>query len=311
MAKRFGLIWALFFVAMASAVVAQPISVDTIPSASLDSAQQQQWAQFQRFRQGSFLPFMENQDSAHYWVYTAAGVGIPREQISKEIDPMSPFSKVLFTRESSAKFWFFAVALIWLFLLLYFRAVHFKQFEMRLKSVYSPYYFSELIDEKIGFASTGTWLAHSLGWSVMGMAVVNIWVYDQWLNLNSPLIYVLATTALVGWEMLVYFVSFLFSEATGLYGLVRASWQRKANASLWFGLVIFPLVLLTYYNAPKLTAYPLGRMYEVLLLVYLSLRGFWVLMGMFRDGERSLAAVLYFCGIEILPLAMLLKGLVF
>jgi hypothetical protein len=52
-------------------------------------------------------------------------------------------------------------------------------------------------------------------------------------------------------------------------------------------------------------------MYEVLLLVYLSLRGFWVLMGMFRDGGRSLAAVLYFCGIEILPLAMLLTGLVF
>jgi hypothetical protein len=260
------------------------------------------------FKNQSFHPFMENSDSAFFWTFSPQGVGIPRQRTGRTFDPLSPFSKDLFVRQSSAKFWMFGLAVLWLLVLLYFRNALPKQFEMRTKSLFSSYNFSELMNEKLGFASAGTLLSQLLGWSVMAMVVVTIWVYSQLLNLNNPALYSLALLGIALWELLVYLTALMFAEATGLYAVVRSSWQRKANASLWFGLLAFPLVLLAYYNAPKLHEYAFEQTFSCILLLFLCLRQIWVFVGIMRDRSLSLASVLYFCGIECLPLALVVKG---
>ena len=266
-------------------------------------------ARLRSFKNQSFHPFMDNSDSAYYWSFSPQGVGVPRQRGGHAFDHFSPFSKDLFVRQSSAKFWMFGLAVLWLLVLLYFRNALPKQFEMRTKSLFSSYNFSELMNEKLGFASAGTLLSQVLGWSVMAMVFVTIWVYSQLLNLNNPALYTLALLSIVIWELLVYLTALMFAEATGLYSVVRSTWQRKANASLWFGFLTFPLVLLAYFNAPKLQDYPFEQGFTYLVISFFGLRLFWVFVGIMRDRSLSLAAVLYFCAIECLPLALVVKGL--
>ncbi|MFM1898096.1 MAG: hypothetical protein RL577_336 [Bacteroidota bacterium] len=285
------------------------LRADTSAVVSEDSISLVMRARLWNFKNQSFHPFMENSDSAFFWNFSPQGVGIPRQLAVRQLDPLSPFSKDLFVRQSSAKFWMFGLAVLWLLVLLYFRNAFPKQFEMRTKSLFSSYNFSELMNEKLGFASAGTLLSQVLGWSVMAMVVITIWVYSQLLNLNNPALYTLALLGIVVWELLVYLTALLFSEATGLYAVVRSSWQRKANASLWFGILVFPLVLLAYYNAPKLQAHSFELGFVYLVILFFGLRLIWVFTGILRERSLSLAAVLYFCAIECLPLALVLKGL--
>jgi hypothetical protein len=285
------------------------LQADSIQLVNDDSSALVLKARLSMFKNQSFHPFMENSDSSFYWNFSAEGVGLPRQRTERKMDPMSPFSKDLYVRQSSAKFWMFGLAIAWLLILLYFRNAFPKQFEMRTKSLFSSYNFSELMNEKLGFASSGTLLAQLLGWMVMAMAVINIWVFGQFLNLNNPALYALALLAIILWELLVYVTALLFAEATGLYSVVRSSWQRKANASLWFGMLLFPLVLLAYYNAPKLHGYSFEQTFSFVLLFFFCLREIWVFVGIMRDRTLSLASVLYFCGIECLPLALVVKGL--
>ena len=285
------------------------VRADSISVMTNDSSTMAIQARFWSFKNQSFHPFMENSDSAYYWHFSPQGVGVPRQRISREIDPLSPFSKDLFVRQSSAKFWMFGLAVLWLLVLLYFRNAFPKQFEMRTKSLFSSYNFSELMNEKMGFASAGTFLAQVLGWSVMAMVVVTVWVYGQLLNLNNLALYTLALLGIVLWEHLVFLLAILYAEATGMYAVIRSSWQRKANASLWFGLLTFPLVLLAYYNAPKLQAYPLEWGFAYLVISFFGFRLIWIFVGIIRDRALSLATVLYFCAIEFIPLALVVKGL--
>lgn len=285
------------------------LRADSIPVGVGDSSTLAYQARLWSFKQQSFHPFMENTDSAFYWKFSAEGVGLPRQRASRDLDPLSPFAKDLFVRQSSARFWMFGMAIAWLLVLLYFRNAFPKQFEMRTKSVFSAYNFSELMNEKMGFASAGTLLSQVLGWTVMAMMVMTLWVYSQLWNLNNLAVFSLALIAIVLWELLVYLTALLFAEATGLYSVVRSSWQRKANAALWFGMLTFPMVLLAYYNAPKLQGYSLEKGFALVLILFFGLRLIWVFVGIMRDRTLSLASVLYFCGIECLPLALVVKGL--
>lgn len=285
------------------------VRADTTAVLSDDSSSLVMRDRLWSFKNQSFFPFMENSDSAFYWKFSPQGVGIPRMLAVRSYDPLSPFSKDLFVRQSSAKFWMFGLAVLWLLVLLYFRNAFPKQFEMRTKSLFSSYNFSELMNEKLGFASASTLLSQILGWSVLGMVVITIWVYSQLLNLNNPALYTLTLLGIVLWELLVYLTALLFAEATGLYAVVRSSWQRKANASLWFGMLMFPLVLLAYYNAPKLQSYPFEQGFAYVVISFFALRLFWVFIGILRERSLSLAALLYFCAIECLPLALVVKGL--
>ena len=62
-------------------------------------------------------------------------------------DPFDPYMNQVFYRHGQGKFWFFGLGMLLLVVIMYFRAVFPKQFELRIRGVFNAYYFNELVND--------------------------------------------------------------------------------------------------------------------------------------------------------------------
>lgn len=233
---------------------------------------------------------------------------IPKYQ-GKKRDPFDPYNHENYLRKGLGKFWFFIVAMLILALVVYFRNAFPNQLALRLRSLVNGYYFRELISEfGISFTS-GSVVAAVISTLVMAQAIVVIVVYGGYVNLNSLVFYFVVVLAVVLWKVFLYLVQRLQAYILGLYEVSRNQTQRQINIDFGISLVLFPLLLVAYFNSSRFSQLDVGLIISVAITIWFSLRIILEFTGVFREIGFSLSGILYFCGFEILPHAILLTAL--
>lgn len=236
-------------------------------------------------------------------------IHVPQKYSGKKYDPFDPYNQEIYVRRGLGKFWFFLISLGVIGLVLYFRNAFPNQLVLRVRSLFNGYYFRELISEfGISFTS-GSVVAAVISTLILAQAIVVIVVYSGYVNLNTLIFYVLVVLLVVIWKALLYFVQRLQAYVLDLGEVSRNQTQRQINIDFGIGLILFPLIVLSYFNSSRLANVDVALFMVIAVTVWFSLRLILEFMGLFRESGFSLSGILYFCGFEILPNALLLTAL--
>ncbi|MCC7297226.1 MAG: DUF4271 domain-containing protein [Bacteroidia bacterium] len=236
-------------------------------------------------------------------------IHVPQKYSGKKYDPFDPYNQEIYVRRGLGKFWFFLISLGVIGLVLYFRSAFPNQLVLRVRSLFNGYYFRELISEfGISFTS-GSVVAAVISTLILAQAIVVIVVYSGYVNLNTLIFYVLVVLLVVIWKALLYFVQRLQAYVLDLGEVSRNQTQRQINIDFGIGLILFPLIVLSYFNSSRLANVDVALVMVIAVTVWFSLRLILEFMGLFRESGFSLSGILYFCGFEILPNALLLTAL--
>jgi hypothetical protein len=236
-------------------------------------------------------------------------IKIPQKYSGKRVDPFDPFNKEIYLRKGLGKFWFFLVTLGIVGLVLYFRNAFPGQLLLRIRSLFEGYYFRELISEfGISFTS-GSVIAAIISTLVIAQAICVIVVYGGYVNLNSFIFYLLVVLMVAFWKVSLFFVQRLQAYVLELSAISRNQTQRQINIDFGISLILFPLIVLSYFNSSRLEGIDVPLIMAVAITIWISLRLILEFMGLFRETGLSLSGILYFCGFEILPHAVLLTAL--
>jgi hypothetical protein len=257
------------------------------------------------------IPFIDSlrSDSLREVLAAPFKLKTPIAKVGKIKDPFDPFNKEIFVRHGLGKFWFFVVSMLVLGLILYFRSAFPNQLVLRIRSLFNGYYFRELISEfGISFTS-GSVVAGVISTLVLAQTVVVIVVFSGYVNLNSIIFYLLVVVVVVLWKVFLLFAQRLQAYVLDLSEVSRNQTQRQINIDFGVAMLLFPFVTLAYFNASKLAGVDVALIMVVMVTVWFTLRVILEFMGLFRESGFSLSGILYFCGFEILPHAVLLTAL--
>jgi hypothetical protein len=186
----------------------------------------------------------------------------------------------------------------------YFRNAFPNQLSLRLKSLFSGYYFRELITD-FGLSFTGgSLVAGLISTLVQAQAIVLIVVFSGYVLLNSFLFYIMIFIGIVLWRILVFLLQSLQAYILDIPQLARTQTQRQINLDLGFSILFFPIFLLTYYNASLLLGVNVALIAAVALSLWVFVRIGLEFLGMIRERGVSLSGILYFCAFEIMPHAL-------
>lgn len=225
------------------------------------------------------------------------------------VDPYDPYNHENYVRKGLGKFWFFFVTLLIAGLILYFRNAFPSQLALRIRSLFNGYYFRELISEfGISFTS-GSVVAAIISTLIMAQAFVVVVVYSGYVNLNSLIFYIIVVLMVVIWKVLLYWLQRLQAYVLDLWEVSRNQTQRQINIDFGISMLLFPLLLVAYFNASRLAAWDMGLVVSTAITMWFALRIILEFIGLFRETGFSLSGILYFCGFEILPHAVLLTAL--
>lgn len=257
------------------------------------------------------LPFVDSMvtDTLREILYNRFEIRVPEKKIGRVTDPFDPYNHETFVRRGLGKFWFFVISMVVLGLILYFRNAFPNQLLLRLRSLFNGYYFRELITEfGISFTS-GSVVAGIISTMVLAQAVLVMVVYSGFVHLNSVVFYLLILLGVVLWKFLLWAVQKLQAYVLDLSAVSRNQTQRQINIDFGISLLLFPLVTLAYFNASMLKGFDVSLSMMVVISVWISLRVILEFVGLFRESGVSFSGILYFCGFEILPHAVLLTAL--
>lgn len=233
----------------------------------------------------------------------------PTVKQGRTVDPFDPFLRENYIRKGLGKFWFFLVTLVVFGLLMYFRNAFPNQLVLRVRSLFSPYHFRELIsDFGLSFTSASV-VAGLISSMIMAQSIVVVVVYSGYVMLNSVIFYILVLLGLVLWRVLLFFLQSLQAYILNISPLARSHTQWQINLDLGFALIMFPLITLAYYNSSRLAGLDVGLIVAIAIAVWIGMRILLEFLGLLRDGGFSLSGMLYFCAFEILPHAVLLTAL--
>lgn len=236
-------------------------------------------------------------------------IQIPKTKKGKVIDRFDPYGQEIFLRKGLGKFWFFLVSLCILGLVLYFRNAFPNQLILRLRSLINGYYFRELVAEMgISFTS-GSVVAGIISTLILSQAIVVIVVYSGFVNLNSFIFYLLVVVLVSIWKTGLFFIQRLQSFVLDISEIARNQTQRQINIDFGISLFLFPLIAFSYFNSSLLSDVDVALIMGVAITIWISLRVILEFLGLFREGGFSFSGILYFCGFEILPHAVLLTAL--
>ncbi|MBS3915713.1 MAG: DUF4271 domain-containing protein [Bacteroidetes bacterium] len=257
------------------------------------------------------IPFIDSlrNDSLSQYLEAPFLMKVPTSKVGRIIDPFDPFNKENFLRHGLGKFWFFIVSMLIVGLMLYFRSAFPNQLVLRVRSLFNGYYFRELISEfGISFTS-GSVVAGIISTLVLAQAVVVVVVYSGYVNLNSIIFYLLVVLVVVIWKVMLLFVQRLQAYVLDLSEVSRNQTQRQINIDFGVSMLIFPFVTLAYFNASRLAGVDVALIMVVMITVWFTLRVILEFIGLFRESGLSFSGILYFCGFEIIPHAVLLTAL--
>jgi hypothetical protein len=233
----------------------------------------------------------------------------PTEKAFRVRDKYDPFLHEIYFRKARGKTWFFAVAVIVLLYFIYYRAVFQRQFELRISSLFRPYFFEDLMREQQISSAAGSVHAFVIGLVVFVLGVMLYLINMDFNKLNSFLMFLLVLFAWTGLSLLLYLFQWMFTFSLKIDAFLSRNLQRQINVNLSVGLILLPLFLIAYYNGTEWQEqWVLRNMYYV-LIAWISLRLWVQLLGIIRDGMLNLTSILYFCTLEIIPYLLLIKFL--
>jgi Domain of unknown function (DUF4271) len=194
-------------------------------------------------------------------------------------------------------------------LVMYFRNAFPNQLVLRIRSLFNGYYFRELTtDSSLSFTS-GSLVASIVSTLILAQAIVIIVVYSGFVNLNSVVFYFLVVVIVAIWRVLLFSLQRLQAYILDISSVSRSQTQRQINIDFGISLLLFPLIVLSYYNSSLLIRVDVALTMAVTITVWFSLRVILEFLGLFRESGFSFSGILYFCGFEILPHAVLLTAL--
>lgn len=233
----------------------------------------------------------------------------PTEKAYRVRDKYDPFLHEIYFRKARGKTWFFAVAVIVLLYFIYYRAVFQRQFELRISSLFRPYFFEDLMREQQISSAAGSVHAFVIGLIIFVLGVMLYLINLDFNKLNTFLMFLLVLFAWSGLSIMLYFLQWMFTFSLKIDAFLSRNLQRQINVNLSVGLILLPLFLIAYYNGTEWQEqWVLRNMYYV-LIAWISLRLWIQLFGIIRDGMLNLTSILYFCTLEIIPYLLLIKFL--
>ena len=231
----------------------------------------------------------------------------PSEKTFNGIDPYDPYTLESFARKPRAKSWFFLVSLFVILHVLYFKAVYPKQFQLRIQSLFRPYFFEDLMREQQIGSFTGSIHAYIIGMMVFLLGV-NMYVLSlDYTRLNNVLVYLLAFAITAVLLFGLYAVQFVFTSSLEINHILSRQLQRQINVNLLLAIIFLPLFLILYYNGSGWVGEDLFKQMYYVPIFWLSIRFILQIYGIIRDGQGLLSAFLYFCAFEIIPYLLLIK----
>ena len=242
-------------------------------------------------------------DSTQYF-YDSAGITFNSHVIRPKKDPFDPFSNTLYIRRGQAKFWFVGVSLVFLLLFFYYRSAFVKQFELRIKGVFSSYYFDEMMNDKSFEYQGGTAVVLLMGNLVFSMGVMLYLRFGGFLALNAGWFYWVVFGAVIAGVMVLQSVQFLFAYALNMTETVRRQNQRQLNTNFVLALGFLPVFVFVYYNANLLSNIDIPSLVSFMLIVWIVARSILSFVGLSKDRQLDFTAFLYFCTLEVLPYAL-------
>ena len=242
-------------------------------------------------------------DSTQYF-YDSAGITFNSQVIRPKKDPFDPFSNTLYIRRGQAKFWFVGVSLVFLLLFFYYRSAFVKQFDLRIKGVFSSYYFDEMMNDKSFEYQGGTAVVLLMGNLVFSMGVMLYLRFGGFLALNAGWFYWVVFGAVVAGVMVLQSVQFLFAYALNMTETVRRQNQRQLNTNFVLALGFLPVFIFVYYNANLLSSINIPSLVSFMLIIWIVARSILSFVGLSKDRQLDFTAFLYFCTLEVLPYAL-------
>lgn len=233
----------------------------------------------------------------------------PTAKAYKIRDKYDPFLHEIYLRKARSKTWFFIVAIIVLLYLIYYRAVFKRQFELRISSLFRPYFFEDLMREQQVSSAAGSIHAYVIGLIVFALGVMLYLINLDFNKLNTFLMFLLVVFAWSGLSIFIYLIQWLFTFSLEIGDFLSRNIQRQVNVNLVLGLTFLPVFLIAYYNGTEWQEQWILRNMYVVLIGWISLRLCVQLLGIIRDGILNLTSILYFCTLEIIPYLLLIKFL--
>ena len=225
-------------------------------------------------------------------------------------DPFDPYMNQVFYRHGQGKFWFFGLGMMLLVVIMYFRAVFPKQFELRIRGVFNAYYFNELVNDRaITQYGGGSGVVFVFSQAVFSAGSMLYMIFGGYLQLNNFWVFILLYLALLGGVMGLQAIQFLFASSMHIELMLRRLVQRQHNVNFVLSLIFFPLFLVAYYNGYKFHGAPLADWVSFMLVLWIVIRSILSFVGLFQDRQLNFLAFLYFCTLEILPYTVLFASI--
>lgn len=232
---------------------------------------------------------------------------LPSRVTYNGIDPYDPYTLESFARKPRAKTWFFIVSLLVIIYILYFKVAFPKQFQLRVQSLFRPYFFEDLMREQQIGSFTGSIHAYVIGMMVFLMSI-NLYVLSlDYTKLNNVWVFVVAFAIASILLFALYAVQLLFTSSVEITHVLARQLQRQINVNLLLAMVFLPVFLVLYYNGSGWVGDELFQQMYYVPIFWLSVRFLIQLLGILRDKQGLLSAFLYFCAFEIIPYLLLIK----
>jgi len=242
-------------------------------------------------------------DSTHYF-YDSAGVKFNSFIIRPLKDPFDPFSNTLYIRRGQAKFWFVGVSLVFLLLFFYYRSAFVKQFELRIKGVFSSYYFDEMMNDRSFEYQGGSVVVLLMGNLVFSMGVMLYLRFGGFLALNVGWFYWVVFGSVMLGVTVLQLLQLLFAYALNMTETVRRQNQRQLNTNFVLALGFLPIFVFVYYNSNVLRSIDIPSLVSFMLIIWIVARSILSFVGLSKDRQLDFTAFLYFCTLEVLPYAL-------
>ena len=242
-------------------------------------------------------------DSTNYF-YDSVGVRLNSLVIRPIKDPFDPFSNTLYIRRGQAKFWFVGVSLVFLLLFFYYRSAFVKQFELRIKGVFSSYYFDEMMNDRSFEYQGGSVVVLLMGNLVFSMGVMLYLRFGGFLALNVGWFYWVVFGAVMLGVMVLQLIQLLFAFALNMTDTVRRQNQRQLNTNFVLALGFLPIFVFVYYNSNLLRNIDIPSLVSFMLIIWIVARSILSFVGLSKDRQLDFTAFLYFCTLEVLPYAL-------
>ncbi|MFM1792692.1 MAG: hypothetical protein RLZZ252_1046 [Bacteroidota bacterium] len=242
-------------------------------------------------------------DSTKYF-YDSMGVKFNSFVIRPIKDPFDPFSNTLYIRRGQAKFWFVGVSLVFLLLFFYYRSAFVKQFELRIKGVFSSYYFDEMMNDRSFEYQGGSVVVLLMGNLVFSMGVMLYLRFGGFLALNVGWFYWVVFGAVMLGVMILQLIQLLFAFALNMTETVRRQNQRQLNTNFVLALGFLPIFVFVYYNSNLLSSIDIPSLVSFMLIIWIVARSILSFVGLSKDRQLDFTAFLYFCTLEVLPYAL-------